>query len=924
MLTAACGLLIAGTVQVQAGGPAISRPTGGPYLWPGGGLAIPYDLDQGDLGPIPHDEAAAIVAAAFKVWEDVPTATATYSMRSTLAEDVDVTNYLPYILDFVPDGRSPVIFDSDGAIFNDFFGQGSLLLGLAQPIWYNAATGDIVEALAIINGDFASFGFPATDMLAIMVHEFGHYANLTHSTVNNQIARLGDQTGPTPHDTFPITPMPIETMSPRAFIGGAQESLERDDLGAFSALYPEPGYLEATGVIEGRIVSPDGVTPLTGVNVIARNLDDPFADALSALSSGSAGSLAPSNPLLGTWRITGLTPGARYAVFADEILDGGYSVPALSPLPGPEDFYNGAGESFDPATDDPAVFTAVEPVAGTPVSSLDIVLNRLLPGPFRLGNDTSQPLFLPFPFEFCGYAFDILHVNSNGNLSFGFPDTTPRVTPEELLATLPRIAPFFDDLNPTSLGEVSFDQTPDAISVRFAGVPVRRQRNSNTFEVTLFRDPPHFTIDYGLLEGTGGLAGYSCGGLLTSGRERETDLTRLARRRGTEVGRHEAAIWEEFTDADNDLDDTTLTFVSPLRVADREEPNSSLAEARPIGLPYNSEERFTEILPLGADADYFRFHARAGDLLIASTSAANLFMDTLLALYHADSGLLQATDDDGGFGVFSRLLYPVPVDGDYILAVSTVPDTDFSGDGAIPGRYVLEIRTTSEAVLLLEDDDAVEIPFPGFAFPYQGQVWDTVWLNSNGNLTFGSPDPWPIPATLRFLSGPPRISVMWLDLDPRAGGLVTTHEAPGTLTIRFEDVPQFLSTITHTFSVTLAEDGTITWRNERTPGGESLVGITEGGCPLDPEPFEGVCPFDLVPVSGDCRCVPPEMDVTSTEMLPGAGTAFEFFLGGEFDLQDATLTWPGQVVPIPPVRAGARAPVAAPGPPSHPARRPRR
>ena len=54
--------------------------------------------------------------------------------------------------------------------------------------------------------------------LGVQVHEFGHYQNLAHTVVNGQIA-LGDYSGPTPNDTFPIPSLlgKIETMYPFIF-----------------------------------------------------------------------------------------------------------------------------------------------------------------------------------------------------------------------------------------------------------------------------------------------------------------------------------------------------------------------------------------------------------------------------------------------------------------------------------------------------------------------------------------------------------------------------------------------------------------------------------------------------------------------------------------------------------------------------------
>ncbi len=129
-------------------------------------------------------------------------------------------------------------------------------------------------------------------------------------------------TGPTPFDTFPI-PNPftdiIETMYPFYFGPGiGTQTLEADDIAILSTIYPEPGFFANTGTIAGTIFAPNGSTKLTGVNVIARNVANPFEDAVSAISSDFTDSTSQADPVVGTYTINGLTPNADYAVFVDE------------------------------------------------------------------------------------------------------------------------------------------------------------------------------------------------------------------------------------------------------------------------------------------------------------------------------------------------------------------------------------------------------------------------------------------------------------------------------------------------------------------------------------------------------------------------------------------------------------------------------
>ncbi len=141
---------------------------------------------------------------------------------------------------------------------------------------------------------------------------------------------------------------------------------------ALSVLYPSPVFASSTGRIIGRVLTSSGV-PLSGANVVARNIDD----ASDAVSYVSGATIVPR----GTYTLAGLTPGASYRVEVQEVdaaHTGGSRVGPFSPpivLPGPPEAYNGPAESADPGVDDPSLATPIVAAAGVTTSGIDIVLN---------------------------------------------------------------------------------------------------------------------------------------------------------------------------------------------------------------------------------------------------------------------------------------------------------------------------------------------------------------------------------------------------------------------------------------------------------------------------------------------------------------------------------------------------------------------
>ena len=468
-----------------------------PFVWRsmvGGVVTIPFNPDRGSLGDgssggAGYNNSGAIAAttAAFALWDAVPTANITFSNAGHMPVDVDATNVATYMSGAV-DGLNPIIYDADGSIHDMMFGAGSGVLGFAG---FDLATSSglpgsatIVEGFAVFNGIYLD-GNPANDEISkaefdsVFVHEFGHFIGLGHSVVNGQAFLLGEDTG------FGVPPPEsVETMYPFS-LPGVDMDLELDDKATLSTLYPSASFFTTTGTISGTIFSTNGVTPVSGVNVIARNIFDPFFDAVSSISSDGI-------PCSGGYTINGLgadlivvavfpPPDHEYRVEVDEIIAGEFSTTPLSPLPGPEEFWNGIDESTINPPDDPAAFIPVTATPGVPATGVDLLFNGAGPPaegvlkygmldngtggapatfPFIEISGTGAAVFTPpwddrastdieigFPFPFHGETYTVFKVISNGRIDFSLTD------PYYLNFSIPDmaepnnfIAPFWDDL----------------------------------------------------------------------------------------------------------------------------------------------------------------------------------------------------------------------------------------------------------------------------------------------------------------------------------------------------------------------------------------------------------------------------------------------------------------------------------------------
>jgi cysteine-rich repeat protein len=382
------GILIGSPSSALAGGPLVVATDGTPVGW-STAAPVPYRVDMGGLGVLSNTDVVNLfVEPAFSTWEDVPTATISFSNAGSIGLDVDETNFGdflgPYGGNTTPLGENVIVLDEDGAIFDTLYGVGNHILGFAGLAFFSdgivtVPIGDpvppgsnIVEALVFLNGKYVDgvddpYAFnpevSQEEFATVFVHELGHFNGLDHTQIH------GLQRPPDSDD--PSYTTPVETMFP-FILDDTQGSLERDDVVAISALYPAAGFASSTGRITGHVLTADGA-PFSGANVIARNV----ADDSDAISYVSGATIDPE----GAFTLEGLVPGQSYRVEVQEVdvfHSGGSRVGPFSPphiVPGPPEFYNGTLESADPLVDDPNDFTTITASAGVTESGVDVTLN---------------------------------------------------------------------------------------------------------------------------------------------------------------------------------------------------------------------------------------------------------------------------------------------------------------------------------------------------------------------------------------------------------------------------------------------------------------------------------------------------------------------------------------------------------------------
>lgn len=129
------------------------------------------------------------------------------------------------------------------------------------------------------------------------------------------------------------------------------------------------------------------------------------------------------------------------------------------------------------------------------------------------------------------------------------------------------------------------------------------------------------------------------------------------------------------------------------------------------------------------------------------------------------------------------------------------------------------------------DDSYLEVPFTqGFAFKFFGQTYTSVFLNTNGGLTFGAGNPdWSMAAND---VSQPAVAVFWGDMNALYASTrphqMVYEQFPDRFVVTYMRFQDHDASVDNTASVSLYADGTIVIQYGNVMSKDILVGVFDG------------------------------------------------------------------------------------------------
>lgn len=177
------------------------------------------------------------------------------------------------------------------------------------------------------------------------------------------------------------------------------------------------------------------------------------------------------------------------------------------------------------------------------------------------------------------------------------------------------------------------------------------------------------------------------------------------------------------------------------------------------------------------------------------------------------------------------LLFTPDGDGYSITRAKVDFNTDFG--------YRLGYFFGADGKLLGNSDNGYrEITLLGSQFTFFGTAYDTIFISTNGYITFGRGDTDARLSASALATALPRIAPLWADLDASEEGDIYYTRLEGRHVITWDAVPQVAYAGKSTFQAVLYDDGRIAFVYKNIKARSSLIGISPGGSGQDAQPVD--------------------------------------------------------------------------------------
>ncbi len=231
-----------------------------------------------------------------------------------------------------------------------------------------------------------------------------------------------------------------------------------------------------------------------------------------------------------------------------------------------------------------------------------------------------------------------------------------------------------------------------------------------------------------------------------------------------------------------------------------------------------------------------------------------------------DRGNLVILEDDG-----TVITQPNPFDLANKSIVFTPAGTDRFSVVAQSGAF--DAGAGSATRLRLDDDDSTEVSLP-FSFAFYGKTYTSVYVNTDGNLTFDELDSASTERNFsRAAAGPPRVAPLLADLNPIDPGRISVERLADRILFTWSNVGEWTtegSTGQNTFQAVLNSSGVIRFNYRNLDAASAVVAVSPGRAPSTNSIIDysaQATPVTLPGVIGEIFATTQEVDLAQAAQI---------------------------------------------------------